>query len=88
MAQREGQAPWKNLRGRGILGGDHFVAHMQERLHESSTTKEIPRVDRFVGRRDLARIFTSVKDKTERDYAIYHAYVKPGHTQSEISSYL
>ena len=84
----EKEAPWKKLRGRVILGSDAFLARVAERLTETDTLKEIPRVERFAARPMLSQILTGAKDRTERDHAMYHAHVKHGYTLSEIGDVL
>ena len=61
---------------------------MAERHTETGAFKEIPRVERFVARPGLSRIFAGIKDKKEGDHALYRAYIKHGYTLSEIGDFL
>ena len=84
----EKEAPWRELKGRMILGSNGFIATIRARLGKKQEAKEIPRVERFAGRPPLSQIFTDTQDKRERDKRSYTAHVNHGYTLKELADYL
>lgn len=82
------EAPWKDLKGRFILGKDHFVEEMEKYLDKRKTIRELPKVERFVARKKLSEIFNEVELHHEREKKMYCAYIEHGYTQAEIANYL
>ncbi|MEN8199120.1 MAG: transposase [Thermodesulfobacteriota bacterium] len=81
------EPPWKKLAGQIILGGERFVAEIEEMLAEKKEIKEIPRIQRHLGRPSLARLFPSPAsmDKKRRNKAIVTAHLSHGYTLKEIA---
>jgi putative transposase len=84
----EKEAPWKDLKGRIILGRDDFVAKIRGLLGGKEEIKEIPRVERFATRPRLSQIFGERRDRRERDRRLYTAHITYGYTLKEIGDYL
>jgi len=88
MSGIEREAPWKDLKGRIILGKEGFLGKIKGFLKGKEEIKEIPRIERFVIRPKLTQMFSEIKDKKERDRNIYIAHIKYGYTLKEIADYL
>jgi len=82
------EAPWKDLKGRIILGKDNFVEKIKAYLEERKEIEEIPKIERFAMRKGLNEIFSGIREKKERDKQIYTAHIKYGYTLKEIANYL
>ncbi len=82
------KGPWKNLKGRFILGRDQFVEKMEQYIDKKKTIRELPKVERFVARKKLSEIFNEVKLHQERESKMYSAHIEHGYTQAEIANYL
>ena len=82
--------PWNNLVGQVILGGENFVSEIQERFSEKKQIKEIPKIQRYVGRPLLSVLFTSltVKNKKKRKKLIHTAHFLYGYSMREIGEHL
>lgn len=89
-AGARGESPWIGLRGQIILGSDVFMARVQPLLSGKEALKEIPRVQRFVNRPDLAIALARGRlgTKPQRDRAIKVAHLKYGYSLAEIGGYL
>jgi REP element-mobilizing transposase RayT len=88
---REGihrRSPWEELRGQVLLGEERFVEKFKDLLEDKKQFKEIPRLQRYVSRRSLDKIFKEQKAKGQRDRSIYVAHVGHGYTLKEIADYL
>jgi len=84
----EKESPWRELKGRIILGRDGFVDTIQALLGKKRIIKEIPRVERFAARPPLSEIVTEIQGKRVRNCAIYTAHTHHGYTLKEIGDYL
>lgn len=82
------ETPWKDLKGRIILGKDSFVQKIKVYLKERKKIKEIPRVERFAIRPRLSEMFSQIKNKKERNEKIYAAHIEYGYTLKQIADYL
>jgi len=82
------EAPWKNLKGRTILGEDSFVQKIKVYLQKRKKVEEIPRIERFAIRPRLSEIFSQIKNRKERNKKIYVAHIEYGYTLKEIADYL
>ncbi len=84
------EKPWKKLAGQIILGGEGFVARMQEILEGKKEIKEIPKAQRFTGRPSLDKLFPlrDRNDKKKRNAAIHAAHYSHGYTLKEIGDFL
>ena len=72
-----------------ILGSQHFLDEVQEKIKAKSDQIEIPRMQRHVSRESLEESFkTEALETTERDALIYKAYMRNGYTMKEIADYL
>ncbi len=80
------ESPWKNLKGQGLLGGEHFLKILLPYLEQKRGEKEIPRSARFVGRPLLANLFHASQIKSDRNKAIVRAHLRYGYSQQEIAS--
>ncbi len=84
------ESPWETLRGQIFLGADEFINRLRGLLGEREGEKEVPRVQRYVGRPLLRELFRGKKreERTIEDRAIYDAYVRYGYTMKEIGDHL
>jgi len=75
----------KKVRGQMFLGEDNFIEKLRGFIRGKETLKEIPRVQRYITRPSLEKMFRGkrVKDKT-----VYRAHVTYGYTLKEIAEYL
>ncbi len=83
-------SPWKNLRGQILLGSEGFTEELRELLSEREETKEIPKVQRYIGRPNIDAILNKegMKDRETRNRQIHKAIVLYGYTQREVAEYL
>jgi len=84
----EKEFPWKDLKGRVILGKDSFIQKIEIYLKKKKKIKEIPRIERFATRPNLSEILSKTKDRKQRNEKIYTAHIKYGYTLKEIADYL
>ncbi len=84
----EKESPWKDLKGRVILGKDSFIQKIEIYLKKKKKIKEIPRIERFATRPNLSEILSKTKDRKQRNEKIYTAHIKYGYTLKEIADYL
>jgi REP element-mobilizing transposase RayT len=82
------EAPWKDLKGRFILGKNRFFEKIKSYLEEKKEIKEIPRIERFAVRKGLSEIFKEIRVRKERDNQIYIAHIKYSYTLKEIADHL
>jgi len=87
---REGvaaEAPWRHLRGQVLLGLDAFVERLRPHLEKVREVKEIPRIQRLVGRPRLDGLLTGSAERSRevRNRQIRDAYEKHGYFLSEIA---
>jgi REP element-mobilizing transposase RayT len=81
-------SPWEELRGQILLGEADFVDTHKDLLHDKKTVKELPRNQRYVNRPRLSSLFGKSGKKTQRDQAIYRAYLQHGYTMKSIADHL
>jgi hypothetical protein len=81
-------SPWKELQGQILLGAKEFIEEFRGILSGKERIKEIPRMQRYIGRPTLQDLFEGVKNKNARNRQIYAAHVKFGYTLKEIADYL
>jgi len=83
-------SPWKVLTGQIVLGTESFLEKFSELLKEKEVVTEVPKVQRYVSRPPLSKIFEEGKTKDRGDKAekIYDAYCHYGYTLKEIGDYL
>lgn len=84
----EKEAPWRDLRGRMILGREGFVEKIKGLLKEKEEIKEIPIIERFAARPTLTCVFGKTVDRSERDSNIYVAHIKYGYSLKAIGDFL
>ena len=82
------ETPWKDLKGRVILGKDNFVQKIKVYLQERKEMREIPRIERFAIRPKLSEMFSQIKNKKERNEKIYAAHIEYGYTLKQIADCL
>lgn len=82
------ESPWKDLKGSTFLGKENFVEEVREFLKGKERIKEIPRIERFVGRPPLKKIFGEIKTKPLEVKGMYAAHVQYGYTLKEIGDFL
>jgi REP element-mobilizing transposase RayT len=82
--------PWKDLKGQILLGAEEFVGKLGRLLKEKENIKEVPRIQRYAGRRTLNELFGKGKRDGARikDETIYAAYGNYGYTLKEIAEHL
>lgn len=81
-------SPWGELRGQVLLGEERFVEKFKDLLEDKKQVIEIPRVQRYVSRPSLDRIFSGQKTRTQRDSGIRAAHMSCGYSLKEIADYL
>ncbi len=82
-------SPWDALVGRIFLGSDGFIARLDSYLGDRDPLAEIPKVERFASRPDLASLLgRSFRSRSEKDGAICQAYRNHGYTQKQIADFL
>ena len=80
-----GNAPWPQLKGQFVLGGERFVAQLAPRLRARAAMREIPKHQRLLHRPTLAQLFSRIPSKPARNDAMARAYLVYGYTQAEIA---
>lgn len=81
-------SPWKELQGQMLLGDEGFIEKFKHLLSDKEKVKEIPRLQRYVGRPSLINLFKGIETKALRDKGIHDAHVKYGYTLKEIADHL
>jgi putative transposase len=79
------ESPLKKLKGQMFLGEDRFLEKLKGIIEGKETLKEIPKVQRYITRPSLEKIF---KDKRLEDRSAYRAHVTYGYTLRQIAEYL
>jgi len=82
------ESPLKAVRGQLFLGGESFIEKFKRFITDKEPLKEIPKVQRYVTRPPLEKIFKdNCKDKRLEDKLIYKAHVQYGYTLKAIAEY-
>ncbi len=81
---------WKHVRGQMLLGGIDFANAFKEVLKEKRDAREIPKLQRYIDRPDLSKIFTErlLKKREQRDEMIVRSVMQYGYDQAEVANYL
>ena len=79
-----GRAPWAELKGQVLLGGEHFVEKMAPQLKASETVAEIPKRQRRLHRPSIKKLLAAADSKASRNVAMVQAYLAHGYTLAEI----
>ena len=79
---------WKELQGQILLGDEGFIQKFKHLLDDKEQGKEIPRLQRYVGRPRLVKLFRGIDAKALRDKQIHDAHVKYCYTLKEIADHL
>ncbi len=88
---REGikqSSPWGDLQGQILLGKEGFVDTFKDHLTDKEHCKEIPRVQRYVNRPPLSKLFLAGENRAKRNKHIYTAHIQNGYTLKEIADHL
>ena len=82
--------PWKEVVGQVFLGGESFVARMEELLGNRREIGEIPRAQRYPGRPPLRVLFADITadSRQQRNNRITEAHITHGYTLKEIADHL
>jgi len=81
-------SPWEELQGQVLLGEEGFVEKFKDLLEDKKQVKEISRLQRYVSRPSLEKIFSGQKAKAQRDIDINAAHMSHGYTLKEIADHL
>jgi len=79
---------WGKVQGQVILGEERFVEKYKCLIDEKRALKEIPRLQRYVSRPSLNKIFSGDENKMQRDEKIYLASVTHGYKLKDIAGRL
>jgi putative transposase len=81
---------WKHVRGQMLLGGIDFANTFKEVLKEKRDSREIPKLQRYIDRPDLSKIFTErlLRKREQRDEMIVRSVMQYGYDQAEVANYL
>jgi len=79
------ESPFKKVKGQMFLGEDRFLEKLKGMIKGKEPLIEIPKVQRYITRPSLEKIF---KDKKLENKEAYRAYVKYGYTFKQIAEYL
>jgi hypothetical protein len=85
---RDGQkqsSPWSKLRAQVYLGGEDFLAEMQQEIEQTKTSPEIPHTQRRPVAADLADYVAQAHDRTSRNAAIARAYASGDYSMQAIA---
>ena len=78
------ETPIKKVRGQVFLGEESFIEKLTEYIRDKEKLREIPKVQRYIARPSLGKIF---KDRSVEDNSVYKAHVIYGYTLREIAEY-
>jgi REP element-mobilizing transposase RayT len=81
-------SPWNDLQGQILLGEEGFINRFKDHLTDKEKIKEIPRVQRFVNRPTLSKLFSPSEKAVRRNKHIYTAHIKYGYSLKEIADHL
>ena len=84
------ESPWRKLKGQTLLGGESFIEKFRDFLLKHENIKEIPRLQRYISRPQIADLFKSKKELTKqtRNESIHAAHIRYGYRLKEIADYL
>jgi hypothetical protein len=71
-----------------VLGGSEFLSHMRRRASSSTALVEVPRVQRFALRPELATLFAGVTSRSDRNARCSVAVREHGYTLKELGEFL
>jgi len=83
----QAESPWKEVRGQLYLGDERFIDKIKKLIRGKETLKEIPRVQRYITKPSLEKIFKH-RDKKLKDRAMHEAHVRYGYTLKDIAEHL
>lgn len=81
-------SPWGKLKGRLFLGNDNFITKTKALIEEKKEMNEIPKINRFVARPHLNKIFNLKENRLVRNNKVYIAYFNYGYALREIGDFL
>jgi putative transposase len=81
-------SPLQNLRRQILLGDDDFVTNMEALLNDVGEIREYQLKQRRTNRPSLARLFSKVKDKSQRNDAIRSAHIDHLYSLNEIGQFV
>ena len=81
-------SPWEELQGQVLLGEDGFIERFKDLLESKKQVKEVPRIQRYVSRPSLDKIFSGWVGKENRNMRIKAAHMGHGYTLREIADHL
>jgi REP-associated tyrosine transposase len=79
------ESPLKKVKGQMFLGEDRFLEKFKGIVEGKETLREIPKVQRYIARPSLEKIF---KDTMLEGKSAYRAHVTYGYTLRQIAEYL
>ncbi len=79
---------WDKVRGQVLLGEEKFVEKHKGLIDEKGKIREIPRLQRYVGRPSLKKIFRGQESKRKRNQNIFLACMTYGYKLKEIADEL
>jgi putative transposase len=84
----DAEAPWKDLRGGVILGGEEFVKTMEGRFRARKKTKGVSQRERFANRLTLEQIFAGKEKRPVCARTVLTAQLDHGYTLKSIADFL
>ena len=89
VGNRKGEETiWDKVKGQSLLGDDKFVESLLERVKGNKKIKEIPRMQRYIGRPELEILFKRIGSRGQRNKKIIEAVENYGYIQKEVADYL
>jgi len=79
---------WEELHGQILLGKEAFIDSHSNLLLDTQPVKEIPRIQRYLNRPKLSKLFSKAMDKRGRNKQIHQAHIQHGYTLKEIADHL
>lgn len=80
--------PWGNLKNRIFLGSDKWIQQVSSKEEIKINCKEITRQERYFGRPELKKVFSTLITKHQRNELIYKAHKQYGYTFTDIGKCL
>jgi REP-associated tyrosine transposase len=85
----ESASIWEELKGQSLLGVEGFAEGLLGHVSGKTKIREIPKGQRYVGRRSLAKLFYSNRNKKfSRNQKIAEAVTRYGYSQMELADFL